>query len=142
MGHSLEMYLLYQFPKTRNLLCNFLGHEYVLKYLGDPNASTQFLNYWGPIWIVTGIELLTEHMGHAIMIEKTKILHELYTYIYGCDPLQWEESIKEEYIERRFEIINSNSGLMTRMVDNAHLGSLYNTVITQIVEFLKELKGK
>jgi hypothetical protein len=76
------------------------------------------------------------------MIEKTKILHELYTYIYGCDPLQWEESIKEEYIERRFEIINSNSGLMTRMVDNAHLGSLYNTVITQIVEFLKELKGK
>ena len=73
MGTSLELFIICQFPITRNLLYTLIGEDYVVKYSTHFASFNQVLKYWGVIVGLTAIDIITQRSNLNSIIEQSRI---------------------------------------------------------------------
>ena len=135
MNTSLEAFILYKFPMTRNFLYNLLGKKEALEYQNHFSSVKQLFKFWGVIFGLIGLEIFTQYLGFQYILYQRNLIAEAFDEIYGPEAQKWDEHTKNEYKKQQSDLLYSNysRGLMTNVSHKINFESLY----AKFVQYVK-----
>jgi hypothetical protein len=114
LGTSLEVLLLATLNLTRSTLLDFLGEQFIFKYLKIDNGIVGLVKAYFPIIGLAFIEVTTK----SIAIESVENhITNYFIDTYGSTGLNWPSEIKSQYLEKCNASRVNAQGLISAIVD-------------------------
>ena len=112
-------YIVSQTPAYHKSLVNLVGQKFLTQHLGTEISSRQVITISGVFVILLIIELITNFSSLYKLDNDIAIIVEMYEKAYGLNQLEWNENIKEAFLQECDKIIGDHipGGWLTRMVE-------------------------
>ena len=114
------VYLVSQTPACHTFLIKLVGQEFITQHLDIYISSRQLIKANALFVIPLMIELITDFPSNYKLDNDIAIIIEMYEKPYRCNQLEWNESIKAEFVSGCNKIIDDHlpGGCLTRMIDD------------------------